>query len=638
MPSEAGGQAADAATLQAMQTKDARARPHRRAKGPGGGDKHEWPWAGIGHLPPIVLAAGVGLLVCSIANALARATLAPSPLIFWAGILILALPIFYRLTSRQASPGERLALVCLLGLSLYAVKVVRDAPLFAFSDELVHAFNANQIVSHHHLFEFNPILPVTPNYPGLEGATSALMTLTGMSSYGAGIVVVGAARLVLVAAMFFLFSRVSGSPRIAGLGVAIYAGNFNFLYWGAQYSYESLALPIFVFVLMAFAERGAEQRRRGREWGVPIVLGTAAIVVTHHLTSYALALFLGALAFAYWYVRKDWSWPNPWRYAVFTVILASGWLLLVASSTFGYLAPVLSDAFEAIFNTASGEAPPRGLFQGKGSEIPPTPLLAKAVALLAVVLLLAALPFGLKRAWARLRDRPFALIFMLSAIGFFATLALRLAPEAWETGNRASEFLFIGLGFVLACCGLDQWGPRARPWLGRVAMTAALAVVLVGGAIAGWPWDLQLARPLRAESDGGTISSAPLALAEWAGHNLPRDERLAAGTASARLLMAPGERTALAGKTPDIQDILNEPALSTWELPLLHRNHVRYLVTDRRELSSESLRGYFFTTKGELGEQRLLPKAAVTKFAAIPGIAKIYSSGTITVYDLEAGR
>lgn len=191
-----------------MQTEEARLRSGHS----GDVGNRERPWSGIGHLPPIVLAAGAGLLLCSVANALARATLAPSPLIFWAGILILALPIFYRLTSREASPGERLLLVCLLGLSLYAVKVVRDAPIFTFSDELVHAFNASQIVQHHHLFEFNPILPVTPNYPGLEGATSALMTLTGMSPYGAGIIIVGAARLVLMVAMFFLFSRVSGSP------------------------------------------------------------------------------------------------------------------------------------------------------------------------------------------------------------------------------------------------------------------------------------------------------------------------------------------------------------------------------------------------------------------------------------------
>jgi hypothetical protein len=197
----------------------------------------------VGHLAPILLTAGLGLLVCSIANALSRAALEPTPLLFWAGVLLIAVPIFHRLTAESASAPERLALVCLLGLSLYCIKVFRDAPFYTFSDELVHAFNANQISAHHHLFRENPILDVTPSFPGLEGATSALMKLTGVSSFVAGVVLIGAARLVLIASLFLLFHRVSGSARIAGLGAAIYTGNFNFLYWGAQFSYESLALP-----------------------------------------------------------------------------------------------------------------------------------------------------------------------------------------------------------------------------------------------------------------------------------------------------------------------------------------------------------------------------------------------------------
>ncbi|HKT83539.1 MAG TPA: hypothetical protein VJQ84_06845, partial [Solirubrobacterales bacterium] len=318
-----------------------------------------------GYVAPIALTAGIGLLVCSLANALARGGSDPT-LLYWAGILVISLPIFWRLTSREASTGERLALVCLLGLSLYVVKVVRDAPLFTFSDELVHAFNADQIANHHHLFRSNPILPVTPNYPGLEGATSALMGLTGMSSYWAGVIVVGAARLSLTIGLFLLFTRVSGSPRTAGLAAAIYTGNFNFLFWGAQFSYESLALPLFVVILMALAERDAEPREWARDWAVPLALGIVAVVVTHHLTSYAVAVFLALLAVVYWALRREWSWPNPWRYAVLAAVLAIGWLVLVANSTFGYLGPVIGEAFEAIFNTASGEAPPRGLFQGKG--------------------------------------------------------------------------------------------------------------------------------------------------------------------------------------------------------------------------------------------------------------------------------
>jgi hypothetical protein len=437
-----------------------------------------------------------------------------------------------------------------------------------------------------------------------------------------------------MAGLFLLFSRISGSARTAGLGAAIYTANFNFLYWGTQFSYESLSLPIFVVMLMAIAERGAKPRDWARDWVAPIVLGISAIVVTHHLTSYALAAFLAGLALAYWLVERKWSWQNPWPYAAVTAALATLWLVLVANSTFGYLSPVLGGALEAIFNTASGGEPPRELFVGRGSATPVAPVPARAVALLSIFLLLAALPFGLRNVWQRYQRQPFALVFCVAAIAFFATLALRLAPAAWETGNRAGEFLFIGLAFVLACAGLQNWTPRRRPWLGRAALTAGLGLVLVGDAIAGWPWDLQLASPVRARAEGGTISSPPLALAEWARRNTPEDGRFAAGIADARLLLAPGERIALAGKHPDIEDILLEPAISNWELPLLQKHDIRYIVADARNVARDSTRGYSFSTADEL----INPRSTVLKFSEIPSAKRIYSSGEMSVYDLGGGR
>jgi hypothetical protein len=590
-----------------------------------------------------VFCAGAGLLICAGVNALSRATLEPSLLLYWIGILVIALPIFYRLTSREASPGERLALVCLLGLSLYAVKVIRDAPLFTFSDELIHGYNAQQIVSHNHLFEANPILKVTPYYPGLEGAASALMSLTGMSSFGAGILVVGAARLSMMIALFLFFSRIGGSARTAGLAVAIYAGNFNFLYWGAQFSYESLALPLLVVVMMALAEREAAPRQLARNWAVPILLGMAAVIVTHHITSYALFGVLIGLTATYWLLKRAWAPPNPWRFAIVALVLTVGWLVVVASSTVGYLSPVIDDAVDATLDTALGEAPPRTLFQGSDDNVPnpetigETPAIARGMGLLAVALLAAATPFGLWRIWRRYRGEPFVWILALAALGFFGTLLLRLAPDAWETGNRASEFLFIGLAFVVACVGLEKWRPAGRPWLGRIAVTAGLGVILVGGAISGWPWNAQLAAPLRISAEGRSIVSPPLGLAEWARDNVP-DGRFAANVADSRLLMDPGEKWAVSGEFPDIKDIIEERALEGWELPLLRRNDLRYIVADRRVLGADGIRGYFFSLEETAPMERLLPRDAVTKFARIPGASRIYANGDIAVYDLDGTR
>lgn len=586
--------------------------------------------------PAIALAAGAGLLVCSVANSLSRATEAPSPLIYWAGILLIATPIFYRLTSRRASPRERLALVCLLGLSLYGVKLVRDAPIFTFSDELIHAYNSNQISQHHHLFEANPVLEISPYYPGLEGATSALRTLTGLSSFGAGAIVIGAARLTMMSAMFVVFWLVSRSDRIAGLGAAIFTGNFNFIFWSAQYSYESLALPLFMVILLAVVELELAPRAARGTWRLLAAIAIAAVVVTHHITSYAVAATLIAISAVAASIRRVPRPANPWPLAVLAIALTVVWLLVVASATVGYLSPVLGDALKSTLHTATGEAPARQLFQGTTVTVEATPLLARGVSLLAVLLLAIGLPFGLRTVWRRYRMQPVAAVFAAAAIAFFGALALRLAPQAWETGNRASEFLFIGLAFVLACVGLKAWRPRFAPWLGRALMAGALAIVLMGGAITGWPWDSQLALPLRARAADRTIVSPPLGTAEWAKREV-RGGRFAALTADARLLLDPGGKSVVSDYSADVADILPAPELATWAVPVLRENDVRFVVTDQRAVSEDGTRGYYFSI-ADSPRNALLPRSAVTKFEAAPGVERIFDNGTIVVYDLDGPR
>jgi hypothetical protein len=582
-------------------------------------------------LPAIVLFAGLGLLFCAVAGVLSRDSSSGAQPLLWLGVLILALPIFLRLTSREASAGERFALVLLLGLSLFAVKVIRDAPLFTFSDELVHAFNANRIHETHHVFHENPIIEVTPLYPGLEGATSALMGLTGMSSYGAGIVLVGVARLLMMGSLFLLFTRISGSARTGGLGAALYTCNFNFFFWSAQFSYESLALPLLAVVLMAVAERDAAPRDWARSWALPICLALGAIVVTHHLTSYAATGILLVLSFLFWWLRKTWKPPNPWPFAVLAGLLALAWLVAVASETVGYLSPVITSAIEATLETAGGTAPPRQLFANTGPDIEATPLIARAVSLLAVVILLVGLPLGLRKLWARYRQEPFGWLFGIAAIGFFGTLALRLAPAAWETGNRLSEFLFMGLAFTIACIGVETWKIKGRAWAGRVLLTAAFGVMLVGGAISGWPWDGQLAKPLRVKAEGHEIVSPSLALAEWAKRHAPPGD-FAASVADARLLLDQAGRISIAGESPDVQHVLENESLESWMLPLLRENGLRFVATDRSALSNDGARGYFFPER-PLKARNLLPLSAANKFSELSGASHIYSNGMIQVFD-----
>lgn len=582
--------------------------------------------------PVIALLAAIGLFLCALANTLARETLEPSQLIYWLGVLLIAVPIFLRLTSNGPSYRERLGLVLLLGLALYGVKIVHDAPLFTLSDEYIHAFNVHQIERYDHLYHFNPAIPTSPYYPGLEGATSALTMLTGASTYVCGTILVGAARLVQMAALFFLFARLSGSARGAGIGVAVYTGTSNFLFWGAQFSYESLSLPLVCVVLMAFVEREEGPPRLRSAWAVPMVLGILAITITHHLSSYALAVIFVALAVLYRVMKVE--KPNPWPFAALAVGSALAWLLIAARSTTGYLFPVLESAVKAIFKTAFGDTEPRQLFgapSDTAEAVAGTPLGARALALAAIAVLGVIALIGLRQVWRREREKPLVLIFCAFTVAFFAALMLRFAPAAWETGNRAGGYFFIGLSFV-AIYGIAELLRRGPgPMRRRLLMTGALAVVLVGGAISGWSWDLQLARPVNASADGGEISSEPLALAEFASKRLD-GSRFAAPEADARVLLTPGGQVAFGGQGPDVEDIVDEPQLRDWQLPLLESHHLPFLVADRRLLSEDTLRGQYFSVKDQYGNE-LREKGVVHKFSEIP-VARVWHSGRIVLFNL----
>ena len=247
-----------------------------------------------------------------------------------------------------------------------------------------------------------------------------------------------------------------------------------------------------------------------------MVLGTAAIVVTHHITAYMLAIVLAAIAVTLHYViRREVRWPNPWPFAVLAAALAAVWLIFVATATAGYLTPVLQDAWTSLIHTISGQSGGRGLFQASSADsqdvAATAPFVARVVTFSSVLLLLAALPFGLRQVWLRYRTQPFAPILCLAAVGFFATLGL-VSCRRHGAANRAAEFLFLGLAFVVALAipvaysWLEGRGPRSAPWFGRAVLAGGLGVVPLGASSRAGPGTRRCPRRSRPTPMGGRSS------------------------------------------------------------------------------------------------------------------------------------
>lgn len=589
---------------------------------------------GLGGFPFLSFVVACGVAAVSVADALARAGRVHGELLWWIGLVIIFVPVVGRLMAESARRGERVALVVLLGCGLYAVKVIRDPFGFTYADELVHQYNAMNILGSGALLHHNPILAVTPYYPGLETFTASLASLTHTSTFVAGLIVIGAARVLAMLALFLLFETLTGSSRVAGLGTAIYAATPNFLFFSAQFSYESLALPLGAFAAFA-AIRSSRLAGSGKlSWRLTAALLVVTIVVTHHLTSYALFAFLAGTGLVAWLQRRR-SALELGTLAGFTLSAIGAWLILVASATVGYLSPVISRAISATVGTVASEQAPRALFTSTSGTVAPG--WERLVGLGGAFLVLVAVPLAWWRLWpARRSSEPALVVLGLAGIGYVASYGLRLVPAAWETGARASEFLFAGGSLVVALAVLnvcDRWRGRAIVWIGALASTG---VIFIGGVVSGSATGFRVAQPYRVAVDGVAIDPPAAQAAAWFGRTLHGPRPVAAQQADARLFLVYGDQNVVTGSYPDIIDVLGTAVLYRWQVQLLRRLGVRYVVVDTRKVSGDVSTGYFFAT-GPAVSNAEFSMAIVTKFERA-GADRVFDNGEVRIDDLSTLR
>jgi uncharacterized membrane protein len=630
--------------------------------------------ASWGWLPVLSLVSACGLLLMAATNAGYSGTAAWSGLLFWASFLLLVVPTGSRLVAIEPLRRERIGLVVLLALALYVFKVLQSPFAFTFSDELVHMANATAILRANHLFSPNSILPVTPYYPGLATVTAAAVHLSGLSVFASGVLVLGVARLILILALFLLYEQITHSARVAGIAAAIYTTNSNFVFYGAQFSYESLALPLALMVVFAAARRqDAEQYNYRTGLTLVALLGIGSVVVTHHLTSYFLAAVLvlwvvttrtglhrrcarsvgaairacasrapGLTArLAVWAERPPAprlpqpgaaGQPGLGDLAIVALAAVLAWLLLVASGTIDYLQPVLSHAVVSLVQLLLHGGGRQLFVSSAGST---APIVERFIALAAVLVSLLALPFGLWASWRRYRGAPLAFLMAGAAIAYFGMLAFRLTPAGWETGSRAAEFLFVGLALELALAAVEVWLPWRASNTSRLGFAALLGILAMGGIIAGWQSPLRLSQPFLVDAGGQIVGPQGLAAAKWAGAQLGPGNHMAADESNGRLMLAYGDQSVRLGIFPEIGALLSADALGKAQIEALQWSHIRYVVVDRRRISWDNMQGYFFERTGSAAPA-LFDARAQGKFDTSAGVSRILDTGNIVIYDVGA--
>jgi hypothetical protein len=591
-------------------------------------------------LPGLMLVSALGLFVVVAAYNMARNNLAGSDLSFWAGILLIFVPPLMRLLTPGPSRLERVGLLASVGICLYLVKVTLGPISFTGYDEFLHLLTANNILSTGHLFSKNTLLPVSPFFPGMEIVTNALSNLSGLSTVQSGNIVVGVARLVMVLVLFLLNEQITRSARIASIATMIYIANPHFLFFDAQFAYESLALPLAIFVMFALVRY--ETLSVDRRWLVIVawvVLG--ALIATHHLTNF---IFEGL--FILWSITYVILRPYPLRSTIVLLTTLVGLVMTVVSivlvgpTLIGYFGSFFKDVWSEItpyfMGSSGGGGGGRQLFSSYG-EIP-TPVWERVISFFTVGVIMLALPFSWICLWKRYRKNALMWVFGLMTLFYPVSLLLRLTDTGSEASDRSSAFLFLGISSLLAIYMAQFWPVRRLNWMKTSLIGVTISLIFMGSIIlgAGIPQSF-LPGPYQVAADSRSIEPEGIQAAFWAHAYLGPNNRVATDRVNQFLMATYGGQYVVTpiGDHLDVTDVFFSSVVGDYETSLLQHAQIRYLVVDMR-LSAGLPQVGFYIEQGEpdsFTRTSPMDRQYLTKFSTVPQMNRLFDSGNIVLYD-----
>jgi hypothetical protein len=586
----------------------------------------------------VAVSAATGVVVVAAADTAGRLGHAGAPWadwLYWLGQALILAPAWARMISRRPlCAAGAVTIVGLLTVAEYLVKVCYSPAAFVSPDELTHWRSTVDILRTGKLFTVSYLLPIGPRYPGLEEITAALASVTGLAAVTAGLIVAGVAHLMFVCALYILYRNVSGSDRIAGLSVLLYASNPLFQSFASMFIYQTAALPFLALTVLAAWQLAAPATASRAGWLTVAVLSVAATAVTHHVTSYLLTVTLAGVALAGLLTgdRRTRNWAA--LLALLSAVTAAGWLAVAAPQTVGYLQPAAEGTLQGFRGVlASGHSGARPVATG--------PLGNQALSAAGVLIMSAMLPVGWWQAWRRYRRQAWVVAMAIGSASWYVIVAVRLAvADGSELAGRAGTFVYVPAAFI-AALGLAHFtgvfgGPaavrrRRRP-IAAAAVLAGGLVLLFNGLANGWPpyWE-RLPGPHQVAGTERSVGPEEIAAATWALAALGPGNRFAADSGSYPVIGSYGDQEPVR----DIGYLYTSPVFTASDARRAQLQALRYVLVDRRLASALPASGEYFPVDRNAGRySHPLPAADLTKFDHVPGVARVYDSGDIVIYDL----
>lgn len=573
--------------------------------------------------------------------------------VLWAGILVFLWPTARRLADPLVSESERLALLVAAGFFTYLPKFLRNPIRPVFYDEIAHWTQVERLTASGDLFAPNPAVRVLPSYPGLHTLTAGLRELTGLSTWQVGIVLIATLHVVSAIGVYVLVKRVVASPVVGGLAGLLWCVAPGAMFFNSQFAYQSLAIVGFVWTTVAVAEAEAARGRVRWRWvGIAAVLASA-VVITHHVSSYALVVLLVCLTISgAFQAAKDGS--DDWKPAglLLAVALAvnAGWMWVrggsrAVRSIVDYLAPYPENGLDQLIDVITRDGEARRFFARSG--LPAWEQWAAWLAPLAVIVLGVIGVRLLMRMTTRPRSAAWGLVGF--SLLYVAALPLVVTSTGAQGAHRSFPFTYLGVCLV-AAAGLALVIGRLTERTGRWRRAAPLAVALVigivtvGNTAANVNEYDRFPGPWEAGADSRARTDELDRAAAWL-RGYDSEDRVVADLYTGTTLGVFGTvrpSCAVSAACPGdlaIWRFYDGQPIRPSDLRELKEQGYRFLAVDRRMAETTPRSGFWFN-RGEEGAFDHLepyPKEALSRLEGFTWLTKVYASTNYDLYEIHVG-
>lgn len=586
--------------------------------------------------------------------------------VFFCGSLLACIPVF--LAATRGTTRIESALLVTIGLATYMPAFVRSPWAPNMYDELGHWGETQQLLITGRPFQPDSVVQIGPKYPGLETLAVGLVKLSGLSTISVGhllIMLCHVSSVLGVAVLFKLINPAGG--RWGLLAGSIYAIGPSYLQIDTMFAYESFAIPLAIWAIVATTEWSRSNSSRRIQWPLITLLLITCSLVTHHLTAILLSLVL-VFASACCAFRHCLRTPSdsgdacvssegavkPLIFLVVGICVGLGvatWATLVGAPLLSYLGRFPKAAVTGVQGLIDGTATapttslkvsdigygqPRQIFAGsllpgyeRGLSFASQPIVFAWYCY-------AILRF--RRAMTGLR-----LLGVILGAAYFLSLPLTFLSAASAGAHRSWAISYLGLALTLPLAfsvrndayrsqrlGGRLTGPRTKGgW--QLAAAAALAMGLIGSYGAGMSAYAQFPGPFVMGADGRTISSDVVRSAEWFSSHEGRGRTIMTTSRVMAVFGAYADAQTRSFPQWEIFFPVGDPASEAIQDLLASGND--FIVVDSR-LATDVPLGPYFSSFEPIPPSIPLPAASISKFEHLPWLRLIHRDTNISIYEL----